>query len=194
MRNKRSMSICIFFAMSWLFLPLEAQSVDDAQWGRPVGGLQMSISRIHDDKATVPGFEVVLRNIGDKDTTLNLGIMLANGKVQEPSNISFILTCTHGNTRMATFVSVFAVAGRVDDYVIPLRAGSAYTLRLSSQNFMLPIDNAVIVPRLLSSGEYTITAQFTGGGAKATNLDTPGMKLMNYWIGTLQSNVLKVDK
>ncbi|MBV9242426.1 MAG: hypothetical protein JO314_10495 [Acidobacteria bacterium] len=194
MRNTRSIGICTVFAVLLLTFVSRAQSVDNMQWGAPVEGLQMSISRIHDDKATVPEFEVVLRNVEDKDTTLNLGIMLANGKAQQPSNISFILTDRFGKTRTAAFASVFAVAGRVDDYVVPLRAGSAYTLRLSSKHFLLTIDNAFIAPRLLSSGEYTITAQFVGGGAKATNLDTPGMKLMNYWIGTVRSNVLKVDK
>ena len=178
-----------------LILPLSsnAQSVDDLQWGTAVDGLQMSISRIKDADPKVPSFQVALRNVGEKDIILNLGAMLANGKMQEPDALSFIITDANGRTLRAHFAGVWSVDGRVDDYIVPLRAGSMYTLRLSSRSFALPIDNMFIAPRLLSSGNSTIMAEFDGGGAKATNLDTPGLKLMNFWTGKLQSTVLKVE-
>ena len=109
-------------------------------------------------------------------------------------NISFDITDANGRTLKANFGSAMSVAGRVDDYIVPLRAGSMYTLRPSSKNFILPISNMLIAPRLLSSGKCTITAEFDGGGARAANLDTPGLKLMNFWIGKLRSNVLKVER
>jgi hypothetical protein len=173
-------------------LASKAQSFDNLQWGTPVDGLQMSISAINDTDPKVPAFQVALRNVGDKDTTLNLGFMLGNGKVQDPNSISFRITDAHGTDRMVEFASVFTVEGRVDDYVVSLRAGSMYTLDMSSKYFILGMGNMAVGPKLVTRAPYTITAMFAGFGAKHTNLDTPGMKLMNYWTGVVQSNALKV--
>jgi len=46
----------------------------------------------------------------------------------------------------------------------------------------------------LFPGKNHITAQFEGGGAKTSNLDVPGLKLINFWLGNLQSNVLVIDR
>jgi hypothetical protein len=43
-----------------------------------------------------------------------------------------------------------------------------------------------------SSGKYHITA-IEGGGAKTSNLDVPGIKLMDFWVGKLQSNIIVVQ-
>lgn len=119
--------------------------------------------------------------------------MLANGKVQDPENFTFQLTDVNGTTRKFRFASVTSIAGRVDDYIVPLRAGSMYTVRLSSQNFHTPAMDSGSIPPLLSPCKCTITAGFIGDGAKAANLDTPGLRLLNFWSGKLRSNVLKVD-
>ena len=85
-----------------------------------------------------------------------------------------------------------AVAGRLDDYIVPLRAGSSYTLMLSLNQFWSPGTNEFGLK--LFPGKNHITAQFEGGGAKTSNLDVPGLKLINFWLGNLQSNVLVIDR
>jgi hypothetical protein len=40
----------------------------------------------------------------------------------------------------------------------------------------------------LTPGRYRILARFQGEGARTTNLDMPGVALMNFWKGTVQSN------
>jgi hypothetical protein len=65
-------------------------------WGDPVDGLQMAISldQAEGAQSKAPKFKVELRNAGDSDLILNLGVMLANGKEQYPNAI--ILTLIDG--------------------------------------------------------------------------------------------------
>ena len=37
-------------------------------------------------------------------------------------------------------------------------------------------------------------AEFQGTGAKLVNLDMPAIKLMNFWLGKVQSNVLTIER
>ena len=170
-----------------LLMPIcsKAQSLDNLQWGATDDGLQLSISKIASGKTNFPEFQVALRNVGEKDTTVNLGVMLANGKKQEPDKIKFILTDANGKTHQFNFGSVIMmVDGRLDDFIVPLRAGSMYTLKFSSDESTAQ----------LLAGKYKITAEFEGIGANLTNLDTQGIKLMNFWLGKLKSNELTVER
>jgi hypothetical protein len=151
----------------------------------------MSISAGGSGNVDVPKFQVAVRNLGARDVVLNLGIMLANGKVQLPDRIRLNLTDAEGRTRELRFIDP-AIAGRVDDYVVPLRVGSTYTVTFGLDQFWPP--DAKDFQLRSPSGKYQIVAQFEGGGAKASNLDMPGMKLMNFWMGKLQSNALAVER
>src|SRR5882762_9505959 len=105
--------------------------------------------------------------------------MLADGKVQLPDRISLNLTNEGGRIRKLSFFDKRypAVAGRMDSYIVPLRAGSIYTLRLSLHQFWSP-DTKEFDLKLLP-GRNQISAQFEGGGAKFVNFDMPGIKFMN---------------
>lgn len=82
------------------------------------------------------------------------------------------------------------IAGRVDDYLVALRAGSMYTVKLSLNQFYSPDTKEFELK--VPAGKYLITANFEGHGAQAVNLDTQGIKLMNFWLGKAQSNVLTI--
>ena len=144
-----------------------------------------------------PGlFRVDLENTGDKDLMLNLGMMLANGKVMMPEDVHLILVDARGESKELLFTDRrhHVVAGRVDDFVVPLRAGSAYSLRLSLNDYWCPQTKEFEIA--LQPGEYRIHAVLNATGARHVNLDTEGMKLMNYWTGSLCSApvVVKVRK
>ena len=83
------------------------------------------------------------------------------------------------------------IAGRVDDYLVPLRAGSTYSLRLNLTQFWSA--NEHFASPALRSGSYRISADFNGGGAQFINLDTPGMRLMHIWTGQLRSEEIAVE-
>ena len=164
------------------------------QWGAPVDCLEMSISALDPSGLNVPAFQVALRNSGERDVTLNLGIMLANGKVQLPDRVRLSLVDADGRRRELRFFDKRypAVAGRVDDYVVPLRAGSTYVLILSLAQFWAPDTKEFEIK--LPPGKSQLAAHFEGGKARTGNLDMPGIRLMNFWEGELHSNVLAVDR
>ncbi len=171
----------------------EQKTTPDAskeQWGLATQGLQMSISTTGKDKVGNPEFQVAFRNVGEQDVALNLGIMLANGKVQLPDNVRLSLTDVNGRVRELHFSDKKhpGVAGRVDDYVVPLRVGSVYMLKLPLSQFWSPNTNEFTLE--LKPGKYQISAQFEGGKAKHDS----GRFIMSYWEGKLQSNTLKFEQ
>jgi hypothetical protein len=136
-----------------------------------------------------PVFQVTLKNAGDKDAVLNLGMMLANGKVLLPDAIHLILTDSTGKSKELHFADrrYPGVAGRIDDYAVPLCVGSSYILRLSLDNFWCPEMKEFRLK--LKPGQYRVRSEFAGKGAQFVNGDMEGIKLMNFWQGTLQSDV-----
>jgi len=140
-----------------------------------------------------PNLQLTLRNVGDRDLTLNLGIMLANGKVQLPDHLAIKFTDALGNTRLFKFGDkrYGSVGGRVDDYIVPLRVGSTYTLLLTLDQFWCQETKEFSIP-LLSGGN--LTAKFEGAKATSINLDMPGIALMNFWLGKAHSNVLTLRR
>ena len=151
--------------------------------------LRMSIIAIAPQEANgIPIFRVTLENVGDKDAVLNLGMMLGNGKVHLPDAIHLTLIDSRGKSRELHFSDrrYPGIAGRVDDYAIPLRAGSAYTVKLSLDNFWCPKTKEFRLN--LKPGVYRVRSEFTGKGAQSVNGDMEGIKLMNFWKGTLQSD------
>jgi hypothetical protein len=163
-----------------------SQEITDC--GRAVNGVQMCLV------SSGSNLQLGFTNVGDRDVTLNLGVMMANGKVQLPQRVTIRFTDAQGETRLFHFGDKRypAVFGRLDDYVVPLRAGSTYTLRLTLDQFWCQETKEFSIP-LLPGGNY-LTAQFEGTGANAVNLDTPGIKLMNFWFGKMESNTLSLRR
>ena len=129
-------------------------------------------------------------NVGDIDTFLNLGMMLGNGKTLLPEAVRLVLTDVNGQVRELHFFDRKhpGVAGRVDDYAVPIRAGSAYTLRLSLQDYFCQKSKDFVS---LKPERYSVRVKFAGKGPKYLNVDTAGLKLMPFWKGKLESNVAK---
>ena len=152
--------------------------------GPVTDGLQLELSVSGTDHRSGPEFEVAIRNVGEKDCCLNLGMMLANGKVMMPDKIHLFLADCNGK-RQELILAVPAIAGRVDDYVVPLRAGSAYTLAVRLDQFVLPTtgDRPVCAP-----GRCEVWAQFSGSSGTNGNSDMAGVNLLNFWKGNLRSN------
>ena len=162
------------------------------QSGATTDGLQMSLL-VSITNPTDPEFEVAIQNVGEKDVCLNLGMMLAYGKVMIPDRIHLQIKDSDGQLLNLDFVDrrFPAIAGRLDDYLVPLRAGSTYTLTLRLDQFVSPTTGE---PPQLKPGRYEVSAHFHGDGAAASNADTAGVKLMNFWKGNLQSNPVLIEE
>jgi len=80
----------------------------------------------------------------------------------------------------------------VDSYVVPLRVGSTYTLKLRLNQFWSPSTQEFRLK--LRPGRYEVLAQFQGNGVETSNADMAGMKLMHFWEGNLQSNPVLIEE
>ena len=156
-------------------------------WGSATAGLRMAISSVPGgtEPAAAPQFHIVIENMGDSDVVINLGSMLSNGRVMFPEAVRMVLTDSQGARELQYFDRRYpAIAGRVDDFIVGLRAGSLYAIRVSLDQYW-----SIKLPR----GQYRIEARFEGQGAQSLNLDTPGIALLNFWKGILRSNSLAFE-
>jgi hypothetical protein len=162
--------------------------VENNECGAASDGLQMCLA------AADSNLQLTLRNVGDHQLTLNLGIMLANGTVQLPNRVAIKFTDALGKTRVFKFSDLRYgfVAGRVDDYVVQLRVRSSYTLHFTLNQFWCHETKEFSIPLL--SGENHLTAQLEGAGATHLNTGQEGMALMNFWLGKVDSNTLTLRR
>ena len=156
-------------------------------WGPASAGLRMAVWTTPSDtiQAAAPHVHVGIENVGESDVVLNLGIMLANGKMMYPTAIGLVLTDQNGKVHQLQYPDP-AVGGRVDDYLVALRAGSMYSVRLALDQYYSRSTKEY--PVKLGPGLYRIQARLAGWEARAINLDTKGIALLNFWKGSLQSN------
>jgi hypothetical protein len=164
-------------------------------WGEVVSGLQMAIYL--DQAKTIPSklpkFRVELRNAGENDLVLNLGIMLANGKRQYPSAVFLTLTDAQAKSRRLDLLGPAGIAGRSDPFVLPIPVGAAFSIPVDLSKY------AAVASKEFDykpqPGAYSIEAQFTGSGVtqQEANLDVKGIALMPYWKGTVTSNQLRFE-
>jgi hypothetical protein len=174
---------------------LASQAGTVGESGRLNSGLRMAISRVgtEADRPAGTQFTVSIENVGGSDVVVNLGFMLANGRVMFPEAVRLLLTDPQGGTRDLQYFDrrYPGIAGRVDDFIVALRSGSAYSLRLSLDRYWSPATKEWDLK--LAPGRYRIEALFDGRGAMFQNLDTPGIALLNFWKGTVRSSPLSFE-
>jgi hypothetical protein len=163
-------------------------------WGPSTNGLRIAISTTSTTPpSTSLEFLISIQNISNRDFVVNLGWMLGNGKVMFPEAVRLSLTDPAGETRELRFFDrrYPAIAGRLDDFTVALRAGAAYEFPVSLDQYWS--ESTKEFGMKLGAGRYRIQAWFEGRGATNLNLDTPGIGLMNFWKGTAQSNTLEFE-
>jgi hypothetical protein len=183
-------------ALTMPILPLAAAAGDDAAPPAPLGtavhGLRLSLSATEADKAGVPVLQFEFHNVGENDLSLNLGLLLANGKPLRgralfPTNLKLHLTDAAGKSRELHFLGP-NIAGRVDDYVVPLSVGSVHTLKVPFSKFRSPEGDENSLELLRS--DVQLSAQFGGGAAAHES----GKFILNYWAGDLRSNTIVLKR
>jgi hypothetical protein len=165
---------------------------------QPRRDLEMTLRRDAgvQDQTKLPRFQLELRNVGEHDLVLNLGITLANGSRQYPQAIVLTIVDPQGKSRPFDLIEPGGVAGRMDPLILPLPVGSAFSLPIDLSKYW-PAASKEFEFRFYR-GRYSLEARFTGKGVSSqeTNLDVKGIALMPYWTGTATSNRLQfeVDK
>lgn len=154
-------------------------------WSAPQDGLQIAIAAVSPTVAEMADteFRVALRNVGNANRSLNLGIVLANGRQAYPMSFVLLLRDSGGELRRLQ-MAMPPVAGRVDDDVLNLHAGATYiqTLKLSQ----LWCKETADIRLKLAPGNYRVAVEFKGLTASWKNTD---MNLTHwaFWIGALRS-------
>jgi hypothetical protein len=135
-------------------------------------------------------FRVELRNAGENDLILNLGMMLANGREQYLEKVVLTLTDAEGKSRRLVDVrGPWAIGGRVDPLVVPLGVGCTFTVPVDLHNYMYLAGEAKKYDVVLNPGIYSVEARFVGEGVS----QGAAAELMPYWIGSLTSNQLRFE-
>lgn len=168
---------------------------DPEAWGPSTNGLRIGISSVSPGNLPPTGaqFYIVFQNTGDSDFVVKLGHMLANGKVMFPEAVRLTLTDPAAQIRQPQFSDrrYGGVAGRVDDFIVALRSGAIYVLRVSLDQYVSPHSKEFRVK--LGDGRHRISARFEGRAAERVNLDMQGVALLNFWKGTLQTDDLEFE-
>jgi hypothetical protein len=137
--------------------------------------------------ATPALFRVEMRNLGNQDLVLNLGIELANGAKQYPDAVKCTLTTPDGRVLHLESMEPGIIAGRVDPLIVPLPAGALFSFLVDLNEYAAPKEKIwqLAFPR----GRYTLQAEYTGRAVPQSqaNVDVRGIALMHYWVGTATS-------
>lgn len=150
----------------------------------PNAPLKIEIAALPPAPGAAPVFRVTIENTSDKDVVFNLGMMLGNGYSLWPSAVNLVLTTATGKSTRLQWKGGF-ISGRVDDYLVPLRAGSAYTLRLKLDDYR-PTDIRESQP-VLEPGEHSVRAILDTKKVQFVNGDMSGAALIHLWTGQLES-------
>lgn len=184
-RSRIRVGICLIALTGCDALALESPqtiaSTSDVQ-----GGLRLSLIQ----EASPANFRAELRNEGVQALTLNLGMMLGNGRQQYADSIHLFLTGAHGEQFHLKMLLPPTINGRVDTMVVPLPPGATFTLPIDLRNYIAPQEK--VWDLALPAGRYMLSAEYQGDGVAqiSANGDLKGIALMPFWIGNVTSREL----
>ncbi|MGA7221525.1 MAG: hypothetical protein WA867_20040 [Candidatus Acidiferrales bacterium] len=186
---RHALWVVLFASFAFLDVSSVASKASTQTWGDVVSGLQMRINLDQAESMQVktPKFRVELRNAEESDLTLNLGIMLDNGRKQYPTAIFLNLTDTQGKSRRLDLIGPAGVAGRLDPFVLSLRVGATFSMPVDLDRYFAAASKEYEYKP--TPGTYSLEAQYTGKGVPR-DMD---LLLGHYWEGTVKSNRLRFD-
>jgi RNA polymerase sigma factor (sigma-70 family) len=158
---------------------------EETRWGKPLRGLRLGLCRAEAKGHGKVLLRVVLDNVSNEDLTVNLGLMLGNGKKQLATAVRLTFTSAGGKER-ALHRKVGGVAGRLDPFGVPLAAGCRYQIACDLEDYIDEDAARMDVP--LEPGPYRVRGELVGKAPA----NTAGLALMHYWTGTIDSGEIQV--
>jgi hypothetical protein len=123
--------------------------------------MRIYVDQAEADQSRVPTFRVELRNVGETDLLLNLGIMTHNGERQYPTAVSLILANSQGESQRLELKGFRQVSGSANETLFPpLPAGAAFSLPVDLDSYWSAASKEF--DRSLKPGSYSLVAQFNG--------------------------------
>ncbi len=135
-----------------------------------------------------PLFRVEICNSGDQSLLLKLGTIYRGQDAL--SAIHLLLTEADGKTIDLEPFQGGIVSGRIDPLIVPIPVGATFVLRVDLTDYMSIGEHVWQLE--LAPGRYKLTARYVGTpvSRREANLDMPGLALMHYWTGSVDSNTL----
>jgi hypothetical protein len=189
-------SLCCFGGEStvawWLIRRAEAKRENLGRGSQRIAN-DIYLDQTEGAPSNTPKFRVELRNAGQNDLVVNLGMMLANGKRQYPNAVALTLTDAQGKSRRLDLREPAMIAGRVDPFVVPIPVGATFSIPVNLDGYWPAASKEFDYK--LKPGTYSLEAQFTGRSVsqQEANLDVKGIALMPYWTETVTSNQLRFE-
>lgn len=166
------------------------QAQGESQKSSVPDGLTLHVSGAWIGRDAQPALAIEISNESNQDITLNLGMVLWNNPSMFPTGIRFIITDAAGNTR--TFqVREPRVAGRVDDYLVPLRHGGSYRLALALNDLYAVAPKFELVPP--APGKCQVRAELKSARRAYINSGTEGVRVVDLWAGQLNSELTSIE-
>ena len=134
-------------------------------------------------------FRFAIQNVSTEPAAAVIGIILGNDRKYLPGPLSLTVRRAGVPDVHLQYVdlSVAAIAGRIDPWLITLPAGASYSVAVPARNF-LPgprlVEESFSAPAEL---QLQLTTQETG----EPNPDLSGLRFIRVWIGTLVSDRLQ---
>lgn len=132
---------------------------------------------------------VTIRNSGQADTAVLIGVALGNGRSYWPHELVVELRRS-GSTEVEELVQrgPALIAGRMDHWVVPLPVRAAFSLRLRAADFFVTSPATAVWPA------EELRVRLTGRPITSDlSLDMTGMKLWRVWTGSARSNALRLS-
>jgi len=142
----------------------------------PPAGLRLTIDRVSRESA-----EVSFENADKNPIVLNLGVMLGNGRTLIPEQIHFVVADASGKSRELRWKG-YGVAGRLDDFLVPLMPTAKYSMTLSLRDYVEVDDRK---SASLAPGD-TIHAAFEG--VAPSHINEGAIPDLPIWKGKIMSD------
>lgn len=184
-------AVSLLWVLPQLSMLAAGQSTPGPAWGASVEGLRLGMALVEGAKGE-PSVEITFENAGPEDAPLNLGFMVGNGRTMVPHAIRLVVRGARFGTCELEYADrrVTHVGGRLDALVVGLPRSGRYMLRLPLRDFWCGARKQL--PMRWPAEPLHVFARFRGGPAVSVTLDMPGMRLMHFWRGTLESGTVSL--
>lgn len=140
-----------------------AQEQNSKDWGAAANGLQLRIylDKAAADQSTAPKFRVEMRNVGQQDLLLNLGVVTRNGE-QYPTAVSLILVDAQRIFQLIELKRSVPVSdGGSKTLYLPLPVGATFSFRVDLDDYWAM--NSKEFDYKLKAGTYWLAAHLNEG-------------------------------
>jgi hypothetical protein len=189
----------------------------DSDWGKPVNGLQISITRVNDGvKPDGLGvLQINLYNSGKKDLYAIPGMLQDACAQRRDLAGNFKLTMTDSKGAVLRLVPPLWIIceGNMEPFTLPLPAGTTFSIPIDLNGYSYAGVDGKELPVPLATkikpGEFSIQAEFTGtdvgefgyltedqmrtNQAQQRVIRLPMWATMEAWRGTVTSNRLRIS-